>query len=1127
MGDTNSVLRLGLAAFGAWLAPAGYAAWGWAAGSLVGSQLFPAAGQNVQGPRLDDLSVRGTGPGQTIPTVWGTYPIRTRSLIWSVGKTEHKHEEDVGGKGGGGSAAQTTYTYTASFALAVCEGEIDGVRRIWADTELIYDARDSNFASIVDASLFDNYAGVVVQSSDSVSIGNNITIYNGTETQEPDPTIEAVEGAGNVPAHRGMAYIVFKDMLLEKFGRAIPRDFTVEVVRGGAASTLEKKLASFSPTMTGGAVRMTDADERGEIVIYEQQKTGSAVPVHVYSVYDGTLQTFDIQMPSSDWGIDGGIIYNPDDNQYAVGVDNFDALSFASSRILLFEPETWHQVGSITLDGYTRGDQLGKIAWNPHIREYMAITISGATGRRSLNFGGVHSGISSYASGKVIPIGTNEMGVHDTEDDEVQLWTFVRPFEDTDEKLPALVWATGITTTGNVTVLYDETTDCFVTHGGANTMNIKKIDRETGAVVWDDNYLSCGNNQPAKDLVLDGNGYAYTIAGDNTNSGCVKIAQFDLVNEQKILEYEYSFGGAEPARMVYQPQRDSLYVAAENEELWQVALNRWAEESVTLDEVVAELCDDSGMETEDYDVTALASTEVRGYARVQVQPARQALTPLRQHYRFDGVVSGYELAFRFRDGSSAAVTIPVEDQAAHRSGDAAPSARQITRTQEDELPTSVTVHYLDTNRDYEVSTQRSTRIRRDHENHRDVQLGLVATPDEAAQTAEVMFREPYVGRDSLRVMVTYAYLKYEPTDVIDVEDLDGRVVRARIVEQPFGVPGLMEMAMVSEGDVYTSNRTGDAGSTDVDDSVYDPGPVSVLLLDIPSLRDDDADHLGFYAVGSAADWRGAILYRSEDDSSYEAVGFIEQDATIGRTETTLGSVDSPWLWDRASTVTVAIRRGKTLSSSTESAVLASRTANAMLIGDEIIQFVTATDNGDGTYTLSTLLRGRVGTEWAIGAHSENEQAVLLESGAITDFNSRVTNLGSEVYFRAVMPGGNIVSAPTMTFTNSGVNLTPWSPTFVEGSRDGSDNLTITWLRRCRIYAPALWSPPLLDTPESYEVDIVDGGSVVRTITASSETATYTAADQTSDGLTPGDPVTVRIYQLNDTVGRGYKAEATI
>ncbi len=43
------------------------------------------------------------------------------------------------------------------------------------------------------------------------------------ETQTPDALIEAIEGADMAPAYRGLAYVVFEDMPLERFGNTIPQ----------------------------------------------------------------------------------------------------------------------------------------------------------------------------------------------------------------------------------------------------------------------------------------------------------------------------------------------------------------------------------------------------------------------------------------------------------------------------------------------------------------------------------------------------------------------------------------------------------------------------------------------------------------------------------------------------------------------------------------------------------------------------------------------------------------------------------------------------------------------------------------------------------------------------------------
>ena len=68
--------------------------------------------------------------------------------------------------------------------------------------------------------------------------------------------------------------------------------------------------------------------------------------------------------------------------------------------------------------------------------------------------------------------------------------------------------------------------------------------------------------------------------------------------------------------------------------------------------------------------------------------------------------------------------------------------------------------------------------------------------------------------------------------------------------------------------------------------------------------------------------------------------------------------------------------------------------------------------------------------------------------------------------------------------------------------------------------------PLGEAEERYEVDILDGATVKRTLTATTPAATYTAAQQTADFGAPQPSVSLRIYQLSATRGRGTPREAT-
>jgi hypothetical protein len=57
------------------------------------------------------------------------------NIIWATDfREETKTTTQGGGKGGGGGKVKTTeYLYYASFAVALCEGPITGIGRIWAD----------------------------------------------------------------------------------------------------------------------------------------------------------------------------------------------------------------------------------------------------------------------------------------------------------------------------------------------------------------------------------------------------------------------------------------------------------------------------------------------------------------------------------------------------------------------------------------------------------------------------------------------------------------------------------------------------------------------------------------------------------------------------------------------------------------------------------------------------------------------------------------------------------------------------------------------------------------------------------------------------------------------------------
>lgn len=256
---------------------------GFMAGSMLGSSLTKLP--DVQGPRMSDLKVQASTYGAMISIDYGTTR-HTGQVMWSSDLIETENEESSGGLGKGGpSQSVSTYTYSVNCAVAVCEGEISGIRKIWANGNLIYDQSDTN-------------TGPTGQSG-------NIRVYTGSETQVADSLLEAYLGAGNVPAHRGLAYVVFENLQLEKYGNRIP-NFSFEIVADGAVVTPSHQMIT-----TQTVLHMIPHPFIKGIYLATSRDDGGAAPniyLHIIDAIGKTSQRIAIDVDQADW-VSGYITY--------------------------------------------------------------------------------------------------------------------------------------------------------------------------------------------------------------------------------------------------------------------------------------------------------------------------------------------------------------------------------------------------------------------------------------------------------------------------------------------------------------------------------------------------------------------------------------------------------------------------------------------------------------------------------------------------------------------------------------------------------------------------------------------------------------------------------------------------
>ncbi|MDB2415432.1 glycoside hydrolase TIM-barrel-like domain-containing protein, partial [Rickettsiales bacterium] len=532
--------------------------------------------------------------------------------------------------------------------------------------------------------------------------------------------------------------------------------------------------------------------------------------------------------------------------------------------------------------------------------------------------------------------------------------------------------------------------------------------------------------------------------------------------------------------------------------------------------IIADLCGRTGLSEGDIDVSGITDL-VDGFVLNDQIEARDAIDILRKAYFFDAVESENKIKFVSRGGSNVA-SITEDDLLPQESG----NLIETTRIQELELPQKIDVNYLNKITHYQTGNQHSQRLTTNSIGVETIGMPLVLSDQEAKVIADKSLFSAWIGRTSYSFDLPIKYARLEPTDIIDVT-INGVSHIMRIVDTHFGVPGIVKIQAIEEDvsiyDFY--NEPGDVtAQTNV---VEDVGQTILSLMDLPALPSDSEDksYLRIAVSGQEAAWKGSVVYRSDDDgANYQQLVSIESAATMGYSTTALadGPVD---LFDSANSVTISLYGSNTLSSVTEIALL--NGANTAKLGNEIIQFQTATLISPGKYSLTNLLRGRLGTSWAISGHSDSEEFILLDNKMVKEAIPDAM-VGLSRKYKAVSVGKTLNDAIAEDFTYNALSLKPYAPVSISGTRDGSLNLTISWLRCTRINGQ--WKDyvdvPLGEKSEAYEVDIMSESTVIRTISnLSSETASYSASDQIADFGSEQASILVNIYQLSESVGRGY------
>lgn len=1084
---TLAIAAIG-AGIGASTGIAGATSLGFSVGAILGGILFPTK-TTTEGSRLEDLKVYSSTYGKAIPQVYGTMRF-AGNVIWSTDIKESRKSQRSGGKGGGATA--TSYTYSCSFAVGLCKGQITAIRRIWADTKLIYDA------SAPATNPMEKYPGV-------------ITRYLGSETQNPDPTIQAELGAANVPAYRGLAYLVFNNLQLADFGNRIP-SIGVEVIVGDAVSVANETRLS---------VTVLTSDHT-----YLDNATGKAFTMYSNTLYKHDFVSLSLENSAAlpytsyvNFGVDsqGNFYYG-----YAIGGVNIHIVKVDGDTLTVSAVS-----GNIPLSirGLLRGDKIFVF----RTRQVYDLNFN-----LIVDLSAVFP-FSVYYGERPICVDVNgcywmlRAGVLYKSYDGVNVESFdVSPYVTADADTAA--------------ILYDDTTDHVYafsgTPAGAGSYTILKWSPSNGYVTHltaakiDIVYhtLQSANIYPDKGII-----YLATRsnAGRNLNGQKINLATMEVVETYTItgMTQPTTYGPCCYERFTHSFVSTNYFGGTASRELVKVPLSRITDGTDALGDVIKTICLQAGLSSSDVDTSGVMET-LRGYIISNRCSLRDALSPLLSSYFVDAVETDGVLKFTSRSSNLTPVlTIPYDDLGAKEGEHSEDEIVYIKedRAQNFDLPERIDLSYADPELYYETNTQHAKRpasVETGTDSAESVSFTMAFTASEAAQLAERLLFNSWLYRTTYSFELPPKYIKLNPADVVTVETPAANL-KLRLTEVDYGANNAVACKGVLESaDAFVSSATGTSGYA-IGSEISVQLPIKAYVLDLPKLvNSDDSDFYTYFCFLSSLD-ESSLLYYSTDRVSWGLFGAGSKMPSNGKAATKLNDCRSPWVWDNTNTVQVRMLKGD-LTSATEDEVL--NGANLALLGNEIIQFTTANLVAANTYELSGLLRGRRGTERHTGTHVSGDRFVLLEtdSGLFREVLSQ-TRIGEASYFRSVRSGGNWDDAVEQNFVYNAEAFRCFSPVRIKGTRDGSNNLTITWVRRARWGAEWMSGTdiPLGEATEAYEIDILSGTTVVRTLTATTPTVSYIAAQQTTDFGSPQSSVKVNIYQMNAFVGRGHAGEATV
>ncbi len=1055
-------------------------------GMSIGSAVDPPDGPD--GPKVEETQ-GSMSVGNIIALPFGLVPV-SGTIIWAAPSVEHSVSSS--GKGGLGQPTGNTFTYSRSYAVMFGGRPRTALLMLRRNGEIVYDKRRQQIGESDD-----HYQTRLVAAAGFEARNE---IHNGQITELASPTIESYEGLGNVPAFRGRPYIVLIDEDVTSTGR---------------------QPAAWESVWSDQSGPNSQTTEYSNEVLYPWQlafeNPSNCLNDHRYRAdTTGTWRT---------------------------------TVAEAFEDLVAAHPK-WADAGfplSESPIGYNSNLDL-----NDNISPYIPLTVDPESETLRMFYGGIPG---AY----LMPSNTTNTIIFTIEKRNQWLQVLdVLPLyghgywlaydDPATAELTALFASLGSVNqirASNYSLSY--TPDRLANHVSFELIELERLPRAPSAPCFPRCTISPPPDMPENGAFCVIDGSPVDKSDWVLTAATFKVLSRYAVSAQIVIRYplnpalpsthpDYSnqafwdaayvdavASGDLPSGMTYDSSGGggtSTYPRTQSFGYTRTSVEYSDNDSdsITVAEIVDELCERSGLfpggsfQNPDWDASNLTML-IDGFTIAQQSTGRAAIEQLGDYALF-GISESDKVRYPLR-GTAVVSDMTDERLGAHSDGQETPERWISTDTEDIELPKSVNLKYFE--RDlYAPGSQVQRKILTESDSEVQMNMAITMQPGQASALALFHLLDAYVARRGFEFAKGPRDLALEPGDVITLPDGD-ETQRVRIFEEQADPFAIARCRAVRDDETIIDVEGTGALQPDPASGQQFIGPTVMVPMDIPLLQSTD-DNPGYYmgAYGQMDNWRGANIDRSFNNSSFARLLSDVPGASIGVAVDALPDFTGGNIFDRDSTVTIAMTNG-TLSSVTEDELLDRANIAAIKSGDgwELFQFADASIQSDGSYVLSTMLRGRRGTEYLIDGHVAGDQFVLL-TDALRRANLDLSRIGTEFWHRAqsIGAGGEQASEP---FTNYAVGLLPLSVAHLRGSRSGS-NVTFTWLRRTRY--DGMWRDfayvPLNEDTELYYYEATVNGVVVASGSNTSKSVVVVNAST----------IIFTVWQISGQVGRGTPSETS-